>query len=124
MGTHSKSNRVSRVLRQNIHYQKKFLYTSTILSMLAFPSFAMESTDKEQIEKAVEVIKVSGLRSTMTSLLNEKKNNPVIVAAATNFGESRLSDIIENTSWASDYSVKVNYFYSVVKSEVAPKAKF
>jgi hypothetical protein len=75
MGTHIKLNRVSRVLRQNIHYQKKFLYTSTILSMLAFPAFAMGATDKDQVGKAVEVI-------------------------------------------------KANYLYSVVKSEMAPKAKF
>lgn len=124
MGTNGKLSRVSRVLRQNTHYHTKFLYTSTILSMFVFPAYAVESTDIAQIDKAVETTNVNGLRSTMTGLLKENKNNTAIVDAAPSFGKSRLFDINENTSWASDHRVKASYFYSVLKSEVGTKAKF
>lgn len=111
MATHNKLNRVSRVLRQNIHNHKNFLYTSTILSMLAFPALAAEPSSTDQVEAEVEVIEVRGLRGTMTRSLNEKKNNTAIVdaVAASDFGELpglSLSDIIENISGASGHRLK------------------
>jgi TonB-dependent receptor len=111
MTTHNNLNIISEVLRQNTSYRKNLLYTSTILSILAFPALSVETTDKLKAEKEVEVIEVRGLRGTMTRSLNEKKNNTAIVdaVAASDFGELpglSLSDIIENISGASGHRLK------------------
>ena len=111
MGALNKLNKITALVRQSSMYRKNLVCTSTLLSLLAFPSLAVEDDKKETPEKEIEVIQVQGLRGTMTRSLNEKKNSVAIVdaVAAADFGELpglSLSDIIENISGASGHRFK------------------
>lgn len=110
MATINRLNKISSALRQKSNYNNKLLWSSTLMSLLAFPAFSAQDAEPEK-QADVEVIEVKGLRGTMTRSLNEKKNNTAIVdaVAAADFGELpglSLSDIIENISGASGHRLK------------------
>ena len=111
MSAYNRLNKISQVLRLRFSHRTNFLVTSSLLTVLATPAFAVEEQQKEAQLQEVEVIEVKGLRGTMTRSLNEKKNNTAIVdaVAASDFGELpglSLSDIIENISGASGHRLK------------------
>jgi iron complex outermembrane receptor protein len=108
-----KLSKVAQALIGHRQRNNRWLAASAAISLLSLPSIAQQqvSGDQQQAESEVEVIKVSGLRGTMTRSLNEKKNNIAIVdaVAASDFGELpglSLSDVIENISGASGHRLK------------------
>ena len=122
-----KLNKISDALRINgKRWQpRSVLFITAIASMIAAQANAQDviqveavsttpteiKTTKTANQPEMEVMKVSGLRGTMTRSLNEKKNTTAITdgIAAVDFGELpglSVSDLIENISGATGHRLK------------------
>nr|WP_285817544.1 TonB-dependent receptor [Echinimonas agarilytica] len=116
-----KLNHITRaLLQQNIG--KRTLCASALLTALTAPVFAQDDVNAQQADAGqdvaqavdtsnVEVIKVSGMRATMTRSLNEKRNTAAVVdaIAAADFGDLpglSISDVIENITSVSGHRGK------------------
>ncbi len=59
MSTANKLNKISRILRQQGGYYRKFLCASTLLSLIALPTLAAQENEN-QVESTIEVVNADG----------------------------------------------------------------
>lgn len=79
------------------------IYGAALTAMLSVPVMAAEESDKKGAKDNVEVIEVTGIRSSLTSALAEKRNsdNLVEVIKAEDIGklpDQNLAEVLENVT--------------------------
>jgi TonB-dependent receptor len=97
----TKLNKISSVLQNRRAHS--VLYSAALATLLAAPSVSAQETQSAQNTPEVEVIEVTGIRSSLTSALLEKRdaNNLVEVIKAIDIGklpDQNLAEVLENVT--------------------------
>lgn len=101
LGGIMKLNKVSSVFNNSRNKNRNLaIFGTALTALLAMPTIAEESTNKTAEEK-IEVIEITGIRSSLTSALAEKRNanNLVEVINAVDIGklpDQNLAEVLEN----------------------------
>ncbi len=96
-----KLNKISSVLQNRRSHS--VLYSAALATLLAAPSVSAQEAQSAQKTPEVEVIEVTGIRSSLTSALLEKRdaNNLVEVIKAIDIGklpDQNLAEVLENVT--------------------------
>ncbi|MDO6507968.1 TonB-dependent receptor [Colwellia sp. 4_MG-2023] len=96
-----KLNKISSVLQNRSSHSA--LYCAALATLLAVPSVSAQEAQSAQNTPEVEVIEVTGIRSSLTSALLEKRdaNNLVEVIKAIDIGklpDQNLAEVLENVT--------------------------
>lgn len=94
-----KLNKISSVLQNSRSHSA--LYSAALATLLVAPSVLAQEAQSTQNTPEIEVIEVSGIRSSLTSALLEKRdaNNLVEVIKAIDIGklpDQNLAEVLEN----------------------------
>jgi TonB-dependent receptor len=95
-----KLNKIISALRMQNSLNQKLYASSLAAMLLASPTYAAEA-DKNAADKDVEVIEVKGIRGSLASALNEKResNNLIEVIESEDIGklpDQNLAEVLEN----------------------------
>lgn len=96
-----KLNKIVSAVRAQNSLNKKLYASSLAALMMATPAIAADETDGAAAEQDIEVIQVSGIRGSLASALNAKResNNLVEVIDAEDIGklpDQNLAEVLEN----------------------------
>jgi len=94
-------NKISRALQSHTAYP--MIFSTALLAALAAPSVLAQEDKTSQDDDKLEVIEVTGMRSSLTSALLEKReaNNLVEVIQAIDIGklpDQNLAEVLENVT--------------------------
>ena len=95
-----KFNAISEIIHSK---QKLPVYGAALTALLSIPTFAAEEQNTSAIEQTVEVIEVTGIRSSLATALAEKRDasNLVEIINAIDIGklpDQNLAEVLENVT--------------------------